>query len=428
MSQPKKYLKFSDQYKYAYITGKLTAELEELIPYKTRRNWINDGLDHIIGFSPDINELIDREIEVARIIAQRKRLYAMFKSMIPLIQVSEKIIRSLPKKKTLLKPFRFELLEAFENASSFIPIRKNMKRFGITEHQIKYWRKKRNECRNSLLKICLKKHPFQISLPEIERISRIISNPKYRFYSPTEIYEAAKRKLLIGYALPTFKKLFKILKDDSQIKEFFRFKHKPTPKADYPLERIHLDITEFYTLNGTKTYISILMDNHSRFPIAWYANLNKTPMGTIKCLDKLRELNLPESVELIVDGGSENKNKWVDNYIAEHLPQVKLLEARKDVDYSNSMIEAFNKHIKYSYLFREPIYMFEGLRTFLDKAMNDYILKPRPVLKGRTPLEAFEQTPYPLSKEKWKDHCRKAKEERIKFNKTNFCSNSKCSI
>lgn len=168
------------------------------------------------------------------------------------------------------------------------------------------------------------------------------------------------------------------------------------------------------------------MDNYSRKPIAWFANLNKTPIGTIKCLKELAKLNISNKVELIVDGGSENKNKWVDNYISNNLPQVKLLEARKDVDYSNSMIEAFNKHLKYNYLFKEPIYMFDQLRQFLGKAMKDYSNKPRPILKGRTPNEAFEQKEYPISSKQWKEHCIQEKKERIKYNKSNFCLNSKC--
>ncbi len=59
-----------------------------------------------------------------------------------------------------------------------------------------------------------------------------------------------------------------------------------------------------------------------------------------------------EDVRLIVDGGVENNNNTVNDYISSEQVSVQKLIAGKDIRFSNSMIEAQNKIIKYHYLFK----------------------------------------------------------------------------
>ena len=107
-----------------------------------------------------------------------------------------------------------------------------------------------------------------------------------------------------------------------------------------------------------------------------------------------------EAVSLIVDGGPENNNRMVEAYL--ETVTIKKLIARVDVTFSNSMIEAVNKILKYRYLFRTSIPDLEHLQDAVSSAVNDYNARPHYALRGLTPDEAyrgetFDEAGYRLS-------------------------------
>lgn len=68
---------------------------------------------------------------------------------------------------------------------------------------------------------------------------------------------------------------------------------------------------------------------------------------------------------------------------------IKKLIARVDVTFSNSMIEAVNKILKYRYLFRTSIPDLERLQDAVSSAVNDYNARPHYALRCLTPDEAY---------------------------------------
>ncbi|OHD36055.1 MAG: hypothetical protein A2Y30_01275 [Spirochaetes bacterium GWE1_32_154] len=122
------------------------------------------------------------------------------------------------------------------------------------------------------------------------------------------------------------------------------------------------------------------------FSLSCFANL------AFNCLKEAYETHIqpysiPHDVELIVDGGSEVNNGTVDSYIK--TIDVKKIIAQQDISFSNSMIEAVNKILKYNYLFREKIPDFESCCKYLEKFIPDYNDRPHCSLEGLSPNEAY---------------------------------------
>ena len=63
--------------------------------------------------------------------------------------------------------------------------------------------------------------------------------------------------------------------------------------------------------------------------------------------------------------------------------------AQKDIHFSNSMIEAVNKRMKYDFLFRNQLLDFEHTKHFLETAVQQYNNRPHSALFGLTPYEVF---------------------------------------
>ena len=91
---------------------------------------------------------------------------------------------------------------------------------------------------------------------------------------------------------------------------------------------------------------------------------------------------------LIVDDGIENKG-FVCTAIENQEIKLNRLIAQKDIRFSNSMVEAVNKCIKYDFLFCQQLLDFEHTQRFLETAVEQYNNRPHSALFGFTPYEVF---------------------------------------
>ncbi len=57
----------------------------------------------------------------------------------------------------------------------------------------------------------------------------------------------------------------------------------------------------------------------------------------------------------MTDGGPENVNELINNFVNDESVPIKHIIAGLKVNFSNSMVEACNKIMKYQYLFTEDI-------------------------------------------------------------------------
>ena len=112
-------------------------------------------------------------------------------------------------------------------------------------------------------------------------------------------------------------------------------------------------------------------------------------------LDNLREVYSKHLLEkenpntiLLVDDGIENKG-FVSTAIESNEIKLTKLIAQKDIHYSNSMIEAVNKQMKYSFLFRQELLDIDHTRRYLETAVEQYNRRPHSALFGLTPHEVF---------------------------------------
>jgi putative transposase len=66
------------------------------------------------------------------------------------------------------------------------------------------------------------------------------------------------------------------------------------------------------------------------------------------------------------------------------------LIAQRDIEYSNSMIEAANKQLKYHFLYHHHIADYDALVKYVELSVNDYNNRSQHVFYGLTPLEVLQ--------------------------------------
>lgn len=103
-------------------------------------------------------------------------------------------------------------------------------------------------------------------------------------------------------------------------------------------------------------------------------------------------------------------------------PQIKMthLIAQRDIQFSNSSIEAFNKIIKHQFLLPLKISNGKILGKELDKAIFIYNnIRPQFGLKGNTPIEVYQGNV--LNFEQYKTHFKEHKKHRILQHQKSNC-------
>jgi transposase InsO family protein len=131
-------------------------------------------------------------------------------------------------------------------------------------------------------------------------------------------------------------------------------------------ELLHLDVTIIKLLDGTRAYLHAVIDNYSRRILSWTLEEWLGSDGTCRILREsiLQLKNCPEHTIVVADSGSENVNGAVDDLLdGEELTRVL---AQVEITFSNSMIEAFWRSLKHSWLYLHSLNSFTDLRRLTE--------------------------------------------------------------
>lgn len=180
--------------------------------------------------------------------------------------------------------------------------------------------------------------------------------------------------------------------------------------------------------------IYLVIDNFSRYILSWRVSdklCAKTRLETFE--ESIAKLELKRktkgrsvtpipgrTTQLIVDGGSENNNGWVDQMLKRYPKSVKKIVAMRDLLKSNSMAESVNKILKYQYLFHKEINGHKQLEAYMQSSVRDYnSRRPHGALSGLTPEESYFGKKLNLKKTRAK--IKEVIDERILWNQSHSC-------
>uniref|UniRef100_UPI000ABD824E DDE-type integrase/transposase/recombinase n=1 Tax=Leptospira alstonii TaxID=28452 RepID=UPI000ABD824E len=218
--------------------------------------------------------------------------------------------------------------------------------------------------------------------------------------------------------LSTFYKYARALRPE--FKRFRKPKQRIGIRASSPLTLLHMDTTILRVQDGSKVYIHFIMDNFSRTILGWKASLEWNAKNTVSNLKEVCEkFNLfHKPIRLLCDDGSENQGA-VNGFLDQSNLFIEKLTAQVDISYSNSMIEAVNKKMKYEFLFPKNPASFEEVIETLKDAVPEYNSRPSGVLFGFSPDQVLNgDIP---DKHRFVEKIKEAAAIRPKINKQGLC-------
>ena len=314
-----------------------------------------------------------------------------------------------------------KLVNVIEMVKDIVPVERALEVFNIsraTYHNYKIL--VINKCDSSYFLWCVKQYPHQLLKKEIFQIKKYMENEDYRHWSKSSVYLLALRNKEISFGLSTWYKYSKLL-GYSTTRHLHPKKLYGSLMSYRPNEIWCADVTILKTLDDKKHYIHFLMDHYSKMILGYRIENSSKPKAIRDLLEQayLKHKN-KEPITFVTDGGVENVNTTVHDFLDTTHQNIKHLIAQKDIPFSNSKIEAFNKIIKHQFLLPQNLDNRKQLETALVSDVLIYnTIRPQLSLQGNTPEETF--TGKHLALKSYKTHFPEHKILRISENQQNSC-------
>jgi len=357
------------------------------IPNSTIRSWLHRGVPDVVTSGlgvGDRSELLAENRELRRRVAL---LGAMVGVLVVLLRVSksrldfDRVPEDDPKR---------VLLRAIERSKKVMPLTAVLRMAGISHSRYHSWCRVAQGCDLEDQPSCPKTVPTRLTAEEVETIGEMVEDGDYRFMSIRALALHAQRAGKVFESPSTWYDLVRRKSWRRPRKRLYPAEPKIGVRANSPGELLHLDVTIIRLLDGTRTYLHAIIDNYSRRILSWTLEARLGTGATCRVLrDAAKEVIGNVGGTLVVtDAGSENVNRDVDVELDDS--NLERVLAQIDVTYSNSIIEAFWRSLKHSWLYLHGLESEPELRrliAFYVQAHNGVM--PHSAFDGQTPDEVY---------------------------------------
>lgn len=161
---------YSSFTKYCFQKGTLSKEIEKSIPRSTRHTWRKQS----VSLKEDclLAEFESKCLDYVSLFTENQKTKVIVTSLTEIILLHQKIIDAADNKKQLLAKNKQLILEMIDKLRAVFNLKKSCEYLAISTHQYYSW-KNNMDCKASLLKLCRKKFPTQLTNENVNVIKLI---------------------------------------------------------------------------------------------------------------------------------------------------------------------------------------------------------------------------------------------------------------
>lgn len=376
---------YHTNFKIKYRLGMLTKNETKLAPSSTRHYWKSINFCEMIG--ADADDPLMNNIDFHKAFLTKHSLVKIAKCLWWICTTYSELFEKMRGWKKMLRKQQQIVVKCIQQIAPTLGFKRSCRLLKISYQQFFRWQNS-FVCNKSLLKICRKNSPQQLTSKEQQTVKKYLDDKHFIHRSLLARYYQMIHDKAAFMGLQTFYRYADML----NILRIVPKKKKPRIgiRSNYPFELLHMDTTIFRLSNLIRVYIHFIMDNFSRAILGHYVSLKWNSKHTVENLKAVCEKYhlYYKPLDLMCDDGSENKGE-VNNFIIQPNIQIKRVIAQIETSFSNSMIEAVNKKIKYDFLFTRKFETFEEVKIFLNTAVEEYNNRYHSALFGITPLNVL---------------------------------------
>jgi transposase InsO family protein len=181
-----------------------------------------------------------------------------------------------------------------------------------------------------------------------------------------------------------------------------------------------MDVTLIKLLDGTRLYLYAVIDNYSRKLLAWKLANKLEPANTCRMLEIAGRHLVGDVPTVMADSGVENVNNQIDKLL--DTGKLRRVLAQVEVSYSNSMIEAWWRRLKHSWLYLHSLDSAAAVERLVAYYVEQHnTVMPHRAFDGRTPDEVYFGVAINLANE-LAERRRLAREQWVAKNRSMTCA------
>ncbi len=329
-------------------------------------------------------ERLQREILALR--RRVDRLVALLRLAVVLLKVSG---FSLANSRLPDGAMKVALLRAIESSRSVVPLRSVLRFLKLSHSRYHTWQRE-EECGLDDVSSCPRSSPQQLTRDEVHTIKDMVTSEEYRHVPTGTLARLAQRLGKAFASSATWYRLVRLHKWRRPRKRIHPAKPKIGIRAAAPNEIWHIDTTVIRLLDGSRVYLRAVIDNFSRRILAWNVSATFDPTGTVALLLSATSNLVDKNTkpDLLVDGGVENFNPAVDEFL-ESGALTRLL-ALTDITFSNSLIESWFRSLKNQWLYLNTLDTVATLTKLASFFIGEHnTVLPHSAFRGQTPDEMY---------------------------------------
>jgi len=395
MPRKPRYQKFDPRVKAAISwTGRpdLFPHLE--IPEMTARYWIQKkiNLDDAVlaGMAEALNDARHELEALRKSVAEKSALLVL------LHEADAAMGFDLNWKQISSSEVRIKILDGIEKAMTTASRDSCLKELGISLSRYKRWRRERYPCGATGTPNCPRINANQLTTKEVAAMKNLVTSKRFSHFPIRSLHFYAKREDILSCSYSTWLKYISQYKWSRPRKIRIFCKERIGIRAKRPNEIWHLDVSYFILPCKKKLYIQAIIDNFSRYVVAWqvmdsYDGSRTGELVRDAIAKSGARFKAKPKLKLIVDGGTENKGAPMGQM--ENAGLFEKQVARFEISFSNSMVETLFRSLKHNYLFHQEVTSLASLKRHVNYWIEEHNEKiPHTAFNGETPLEMFKQS------------------------------------
>ena len=314
------------------------------IPRSTIRSWIHRGTTDFVSCDLAEDDRGELVAEIEKLRCHTARFGAMVALLVSVFRGS---IIQLDYERLPEGDAKRILLRAIKRAREVLPLNTAHRITRLSPSRYHGWCRAEAGCDLDEQPSCPRVFPTRLTPNEVENMRRMVENDDHRHMSLRARALHAQR---IGKVLASPSMWHRMVRSAGwrrPRKNVYPAKPKVGIRAEAPGELFHLDVTIIRLLDGSRAYLHAVIDNYSRRISSW--TLEERLGSGVTC---------------------------------------RILLAQVEVTFSNSMIEAFWRSLKYSWLYLHSLDSFSALRRLIEFYVIAHSeVMPHSAFDGQTPNE-----------------------------------------
>jgi putative transposase len=254
-----------------------------------------------------------------------------------------------------------KILAAIKTASDSTPRSECLLAIGLTASRYHNWIKREVKCLLEDRPSCPRDSPTQLIRSEIKKIQDLYPSKDLSHYSIQALSWLGKKTGEVMASPSTWSRVIRELGLKKNRTRIYPPKPKVGIRTSTPGQIWHLDQTILRLGDGTKAFVQCIIDNYSRYVLAWKVSKDYGGARTKELIEqafaKARSLGLHSKPNILVDSGSENINQEVGVLVESE--SISLTIAQIDIEQINSMVEMLSHRMKHRYLYTILLSNFE---------------------------------------------------------------------